>query len=76
MLEKRERDVPVRGAAVGTGGRQASTYAQGRVCATESCTTQLSIYNKDPLCWVHAPLRAYVARSGGRPRKDAPRVAA
>jgi len=76
MLEKRERDVPVRGAAVGTGGRQALTYGHGRVCATDECDTKLSIYNKDPLCWVHAPLRAYVARSGGRPRKDAPRVAA
>jgi len=76
MLEKREKDVPVRGAAVDTGGRRAPTYAQGRVCASEECETHLSIYNKDPLCWVHAPLRAYVARSGGRPRKDAPRVAA
>jgi hypothetical protein len=76
MLEKRERDVPVRGASVGGVGRRASTYAEGRVCAIDECGTQLSIYNKDPLCWVHAPARAYVARSGGRPRKDAPRVAA
>jgi hypothetical protein len=76
MLEKRERDVPVRGASVGSGGRRASTYAEGRVCAIDECGTHLSIYNKDPLCWVHAPTRAYVARSGGRPRKDAPRVAA
>jgi hypothetical protein len=46
------------------------TYAQGRVCAHEGCDTRISIYNKSPYCWAHAPLRFPLVR-GERKRKAA-----
>jgi hypothetical protein len=46
------------------------TYARGRVCAHEGCDTRISIYNKSPYCWAHAPLKYPLVR-GERKRKAA-----
>jgi hypothetical protein len=45
------------------------TYAQGRECAHEGCSTRLSIYNKSDLCWQHTPVRFPLVR--GERRKKA-----
>ncbi len=38
------------------------TFAEGRVCAAEGCTTRLSIYNPWRFCWQHEPVHDYVSR--------------
>jgi hypothetical protein len=35
--------------------RPSRAYPVGRICATPDCNTQLSIYNPDRHCSVHAP---------------------
>lgn len=32
-----------------------SSYGQGRRCAVTGCSTTLSRYNRDVLCWLHTP---------------------
>lgn len=38
------------------GIRPSKSFDQGRVCKDESCSTQLSIYNKRDHCFNHAPV--------------------
>lgn len=45
-------------------------YAEGRVCVHEGCVTKISMYNKSPYCWAHAPLKFPLTR-GARRRKAA-----
>jgi hypothetical protein len=42
---------------VGRIRRKPKTYAEGRVCATEGCTVELSRYNRADHCYAHAPAR-------------------
>lgn len=35
--------------------RRLKTYKEDRVCSTEGCITQLSKYNSNTECHVHAP---------------------
>ena len=39
------------------GIRPSKSFDQGRVCIDESCSTQLSIYNKRDHCFNHAPVK-------------------
>ena len=39
------------------GIRPSKSFDQGRVCKDESCSTQLSIYNKRDHCFNHAPVK-------------------
>ena len=38
------------------------TYGQGRTCAEPVCSTALSRYNKEALCWRHAEQREVMRR--------------
>jgi hypothetical protein len=46
-------------AADGTARREGrgfvASYGAGRRCAAIECSTTLSRYNSDPLCWLHSP---------------------
>ena len=66
------RDAPndYRGTAVRQLPKASRTFAPGRVCAHEDCSTKLSIYNRSELCWQHEPIRPYVER-GQRKRREA-----
>jgi len=59
-----------RGARVRELPRANRTYTSGRVCATEGCTTKLSIYNKWSYCWQHEPVHTYISRGKRRSRKE------
>ena len=59
-----------RGARVHELPRANRTYANGRVCAADGCTTKLSIYNKAKYCWAHEPVRYYIPR-GRKKRPEA-----
>lgn len=39
------------------GIRPSRSYAEGRVCEYQGCTTKISKYNRREYCHVHAPLR-------------------
>jgi hypothetical protein len=43
---------------------QSRTYAVGRVCAEDGCSTRLSIYNESDYCSLHH--RAVTPRTRGR----------
>lgn len=43
---------------------QSRTYARGRICAEDDCTTRLSIYNDGDYCSLHH--RAITPRIRGR----------
>ena len=58
-----------RGSRVRELPRKNRTYPGGRVCAQEGCTTQLSVYNRSPMCWQHEPVRPYFER--GRRKSEA-----
>jgi hypothetical protein len=60
----------MRGAPVRPLPRPSRVWRAGRVCAEEGCGTQLSIYNRSPLCWQHEPVRYQLAR-GKRKTKQA-----
>lgn len=60
--EKVADDPVLRGARTCTLPRANHTYPVGRVCASETCTTVLSVYNEWQLCWQHEPLHGYSAR--------------
>jgi hypothetical protein len=60
----------VRGAPIARAER-VRTYASGRVCAAEGCTTVLSIYNPSRFCGLHsAPDRSSVRRKPLRPLRQ------
>ena len=42
------------GERVGGPSRLSRTFVPRRICATENCTTVLSIYNEDPHCAIHS----------------------
>jgi hypothetical protein len=48
-------------------GRPPKTYGEGRVCATEGCSTLLSRYNRGDRCFPHSPLR--YPRTRGQPAR-------
>lgn len=37
------------------GAGYVTSYGPGRRCAAPGCTTTLSRYNGDPMCWIHNP---------------------
>ena len=41
------------GRPVGRKPPASKTFARGRVCAVEHCTTRLSTYNAEDTCWHH-----------------------
>lgn len=45
------------------------SYAAGRVCAAEGCSTVLSMYNRWSDCWQHEPIHSYQQR-GRRKRRE------
>jgi len=47
----------MRASTVGRTRRRPKTYKSGRVCGDESCSVQLSRYNKADYCFNHAPVR-------------------
>ena len=47
----------MRASTVGRARRRPKTYKAGRVCADDSCSVQLSRYNKADFCFNHAPVR-------------------
>ena len=50
--------------------RRNRVWRAGRVCAAETCTTRLSIYNRSEFCWAHEPVHDYVMR-GRKKRPEA-----
>lgn len=47
----------VGGTAIGNVSARASrAYKAGRVCGSDGCETQLSIYNKGKYCYQHEPM--------------------
>jgi len=65
-----EDTLTMRGAPVRPLPRPSRTWTRGRVCTAEGCTTQLSIYNRSPLCWVHEPVKFHLARGKRRSKKE------
>jgi hypothetical protein len=63
----RDDTLTLRGATVRTLPRRNRTWTKGRTCAQEGCVTRISVYNRAKYCWVHEPVRYYVAR--GRKKK-------
>jgi hypothetical protein len=61
----------MRGAPVRPLPRPSRTWASGRVCDAEGCTTKLSIYNKSPYCWQHEPIKYHLVRGKRRSKKEA-----
>lgn len=59
-----------KGAKVRSLPRPNKSYAKGRVCATEGCTTVLSMYSRWQNCWQHEPVHSYSPR-GRRKKKQA-----
>jgi hypothetical protein len=47
----------LRASTVGRARRRPKTFGEGRVCADESCSVQLSRYNRAEHCFNHAPAR-------------------
>lgn len=41
------------------------SYGDGRTCGAEGCTTTLSRYNRETLCWKHAERRRNSEHRGG-----------
>lgn len=64
-------DATYRGARVRELPRANRTYAAGRTCGAEGCSTKLSIYNRWPFCWQHEPVHAYVSRGKRKSRREA-----
>lgn len=60
----------MRGAPVRPLPRPNRVWTAGRVCVEEGCSTQLSIYNRSELCWLHEPIKYHLAR-GKRRAKEA-----
>ena len=61
----------LRGSNVRPLPRPNRTWAEGRRCAEEGCTTELSIYNRATYCWAHAPVRYYIPRGRKKRRAEA-----
>lgn len=49
-------------------GRAPMRYSTGRICATTSCSTNLSTYNERDMCFRHTPIRFPLSRTR-RPTK-------
>ncbi len=54
------------GSKAGTPGREPRTYDRGRVCAARGCSTVLSRYNRQTMCWQHEPVHDYLGPVRGR----------
>ena len=54
------------GTKAGGYGQEPRTYAEGRVCQVQGCSTVLSRYNRQTLCWQHEPRHEYVGPLRGR----------
>ena len=52
-----------RSAAPARAGEKVSSFPSGRVCADDTCTTVLSVYNAALFCSVHEPRKR---RTGSR----------
>jgi hypothetical protein len=52
----------VRATTIGLGKQMHETFDRGRVCAREGCGTQLSVYNRSLLCWLHEDAKPFVLR--------------
>jgi hypothetical protein len=63
-------DTRFRGAHVRELPKANRTYAPGRTCAAEGCTTRLSMYNKWDYCWQHEPVHEFISRGKRRSRKQ------
>ena len=63
--------VPLRGNPPGRWSGKNPTFAAERECRDPACATKLSVYNADEWCWLHAPMRPYVMRTGRRSRGEA-----
>ena len=46
----------LQGARPGNRRRKPKTYSEGRVCASDACTTHISRYNKAEHCYKHRPV--------------------
>jgi hypothetical protein len=67
----REDTLKLRGAPALPLPRRNRVWSKNRTCAEEGCITRISIYNKSNYCWMHEPVRYYVARG----RKKNPQAA-
>ena len=70
----RDDGLILRGMPVQQLPRRNRTWSTDRVCATEGCTTRISIYNKAKYCWAHAPVTYHIPR-GRRKRATEPQAA-
>jgi len=62
-------DLTMRAARPTGRSRRPKTFNTGRVCAHETCSTRISLYNRSDSCFVHAPkhyprLRGVVTAEG------------
>ena len=49
-------DAPIEDGVARKEGRGfVTSYGNGRCCASAGCTTTLSRYNDDTMCWLHKP---------------------
>ena len=46
-----------RGDGHGRYDNKVQVFTSGRACAVEGCNTTLSVYNRQPLCSLHEPIR-------------------
>ncbi len=67
----RDESLKLRGEAVHALPRRNRVWSKGRACAEEGCITRISIYNRSKYCWMHEPVRYYIARG----RKKSPQAA-
>jgi hypothetical protein len=65
-----EDSLTMRGAPVRPLPRPNRVWGAGRVCASDGCGTQLSIYNRSPFCWVHEPIKFHLARGKRRSKAE------
>jgi hypothetical protein len=67
----RDQPLTLRGASVQSLPRRNRVWTKDRRCAHEGCITKISIYNRSDFCWMHEPVRYYIARG----RKRSPQAA-
>lgn len=58
----RDESLSLRGSPVRALPRRNRTWGANRVCAQDGCVTRLSIYNRQPYCFAHAPIRYHIPR--------------
>lgn len=64
------RTTVLTGTLAGRTARPNAVYGRGRRCEVEGCTTVISIYNPEAICWSHLALDLPTAEARGSHRDE------